>query len=390
MAKTIVILGGAYGGLHVAHYLLKNEEDVKVILVSKSSHMYWCIASVRAIVPGQFQEDQYFGSLATALGRYPQDRAELVIGSAEAVDVVAKTVTVAVTAADGSNGSDRTIAYDHLVLATGARVREPQPEAAAGSLGPWKGSAGTFEDDAASVRALQAKVQAAKRIVVVGGGSTGVEVAGELGYEYGTTKEIILLARGKELLGGGVNACVGAAALHELRKLHVDVRLESGLSASRVLPDGRVELTVSGAAEPLVTDVYLAAMGLVPNTDYLDPKLVDARTKNVVVDAFFRVAGVASHDVWAVGDAVAQPREGYMITQKQADGVAKNIVQALHGKDPSPVKTMPVDVYAVAVGRGRGVGRMGSISLPSLFIWLAKGRTLATQYLPSYVDGSIA
>lgn len=36
MAKTVVILGGSYAGLHIAHYLLKQKiPDVKVILVSK-------------------------------------------------------------------------------------------------------------------------------------------------------------------------------------------------------------------------------------------------------------------------------------------------------------------------------------------------------------------
>lgn len=39
MTKTVVILGGSYGGLHVAHYLLKQKpHDVKVILVSKVSY----------------------------------------------------------------------------------------------------------------------------------------------------------------------------------------------------------------------------------------------------------------------------------------------------------------------------------------------------------------
>ena len=38
MSKTVVILGGAYAGLHIAHYLLKNEKDVKVVLVSKVRH----------------------------------------------------------------------------------------------------------------------------------------------------------------------------------------------------------------------------------------------------------------------------------------------------------------------------------------------------------------
>lgn len=36
MTKTVVILGGSLGGLHVAHALLKKrDEDLKVILVSK-------------------------------------------------------------------------------------------------------------------------------------------------------------------------------------------------------------------------------------------------------------------------------------------------------------------------------------------------------------------
>ncbi len=37
MSKTIVVLGGAYGGVHVAHYLLKHVKDIKIVLVSKVS-----------------------------------------------------------------------------------------------------------------------------------------------------------------------------------------------------------------------------------------------------------------------------------------------------------------------------------------------------------------
>ena len=37
MSKTVVILGGSYAGLHVAHYLLKNDKDAKVILITKVS-----------------------------------------------------------------------------------------------------------------------------------------------------------------------------------------------------------------------------------------------------------------------------------------------------------------------------------------------------------------
>jgi apoptosis-inducing factor 2 len=40
MPATVVILGGSFAGLHIAHALLKkNTKDLKVILVSKVSHI---------------------------------------------------------------------------------------------------------------------------------------------------------------------------------------------------------------------------------------------------------------------------------------------------------------------------------------------------------------
>lgn len=348
-----------------------------------------CMASVRAVVPGQLEEDQYFASLEEALSRYPADRRELVVGTAEAVDVEGKTVTVAVAGA----GEPRTLAYDQLVVATGARATAPGEAATAGAMGPWKG-AGTYEEDVAALRTVQDKVRTAKRIVVAGGGSTGVEVAGELGYEYGSgsgddKKEVILLASGDALMGG--DATVAGPALSELQKLQVDVRLRSAVTASRLLADGRTELTVAGTAEPLVADVYLTAFGLTPNTEFLADRLLDGDgSGRVVVDDFYRVVGVASQDVWAVGDAVSRPRAGFMITQKQAAGVARNVALALRDKPPAVVKLLPVDVLAVATGRGRGTGRIGSVRMPSLMVWLAKGRTLGTQYVGSYTNGSIA
>ncbi len=37
MAKTIVILGASFAGLHIAHYLLQHNKDVKVVVVTKVS-----------------------------------------------------------------------------------------------------------------------------------------------------------------------------------------------------------------------------------------------------------------------------------------------------------------------------------------------------------------
>ena len=337
-------------------------------------------------MPGTIEDSKLYIDLVAALSHYPQERTEVVVGSADAVDTDKKTVEV------GINGSEkRTISYDHLVLATGARCTLPEKktDTDAVPLAPWKAD-GTFEEYKALLAQTQEKVKAAKHIVVVGAGSTGIEAAAELGSAYGKgdgAKTIVLLSSSAQILSG--DSVVGPSALNELKKLNVEVKTSSAVTAARTLEDGRIELTVAGSEAPLVTDLYLASVGLTANSEYLDAKYLNEH-KYINVDEFHRVSGVADNNVWAIGDVVSKPRAGFMITQKQAAGVGKNIDLVLNAKAPAPVKLLPVDILAVATGPSRGVGRMGSFRLPSLMVWLAKGRTLGTNMLPSYLSGSVA
>ncbi|AEO60630.1 hypothetical protein MYCTH_2310035 [Thermothelomyces thermophilus ATCC 42464] len=375
MSKTVLILGGSFAGLHVAHALLKKSiRDVKVILVSKSTHFYWNLASVRAIIPGQIEDDDIFKPLEDALARYPAESWELVIGSATHADFDSKTVDIAV-----GDGTARTISYDQLVLATGARTH---PDA------PWKAT-GSYEQALATLHATSAKVKDAQHIVVAGAGGTGIEVAGELGYEYGKTKEIVLLCAGDKLANGHG---IAEAAANELRKLDVTIRYDA--RAAEVRPSGngtgKTDVVLAGG-ETITTDLYLPTTGQVPNTEYIPARFLstDQRSATVLVDEYLRVSG--ARDVWACGDVVSQPRAGFFITQKQAASVARNVEAALAGLKPTVAKGPPVDIFACAVGRGRGVGRVNnSIRMPSLVVWLAKGRNLGIPMLKGYIDGSVA
>jgi len=56
MAKTVVILGGSFAGLHVAHYLLKQRNpDIKVIIVSKVRSYFLVGTSQSACLPSYTQ-----------------------------------------------------------------------------------------------------------------------------------------------------------------------------------------------------------------------------------------------------------------------------------------------------------------------------------------------
>ncbi|KAH9427264.1 hypothetical protein MCOR02_012386 [Pyricularia oryzae] len=372
--KTVVILGGSYAGVLAAHTLLNKHKTCKVVLVSKNSHFYWNIASVRAIIPGVIQDEQILQPLSKALSHYPEERWELIVGGAEASDFAAKTVTIA----PGDGGASRTLTYDHLVLATGANTAGDQ-------IVPWKAH-GTYEELVQGLRDTAESVKNASSVVVAGGGSTGVELAGEIGYEYGKTKEVWLVTGDKELLAGDITA---SSALSELTKLNVKVRFESRVQSTEKTEDGKIKVTFVGGGEPIVTDVYLPTMGLIPNTQYIDPKFLNER-KYVAVDEFYRVKGGGAEGVWAAGDIVSSPRASFLVTEKQAAGVANNILNALAGSPPAVVKLMPVDIFAMSVGRDRGVGRMGPIKMLSFMVWLAKGRTLALPKMAGYMEGSVA
>jgi len=179
--KNIVILGGSYGGVSTAHRILKQAPSTnpfKITLVSPNTHVYWNMASPRGLIPGQLKDEQLFQPIAAGFEQYSVNRAEFILASADHLDLEAKKVKLC-----GLTGR-QTLDYDFLILATGSHTKEPTPFK---ELGSTQATADSLHD-------FQERVGQAKTIVIAGAGVTGVEVAGELGYEYGIQKKIILVS----------------------------------------------------------------------------------------------------------------------------------------------------------------------------------------------------
>ena len=175
--KHIVILGGSYAGISTAHRILKQAAKIgplKITLVSPNTHFYWNMASPRGVVPGQLADEKLFQPIAAGFSKYPARQFEFILAKAESLDVKAKTV--------GISGG-KTLDYDYLILATGSHTRGHTP---------FKGL-GTTEETRDALHDFQLEVTKSKTIVVAGGGVTGVEAAGELAFEYGREKKIILV-----------------------------------------------------------------------------------------------------------------------------------------------------------------------------------------------------
>lgn len=182
MAITVVILGAGWAGLPLAHKVLKYtlpkaRDGLKVFLVSPNSHFYWNVAAVRGIISGAIPDEQLFLPIELGFAQYSRENFELVLGKAQGIDIDNNTVEVA-----RNDGTDFSLRYDQLVLATGSRIRNDLPFKPLGS----------HEETLTALHSLQAQIKAAKSIVIAGAGPTGVETAGELAAAY-SGKDITLI-----------------------------------------------------------------------------------------------------------------------------------------------------------------------------------------------------
>jgi len=172
--RNIVILGGSYGGVSCAHYILKHVMPAlpatipfQVILVSTSAEILCRPACPRAMISDALlPQEKLFVSLPQVFAHYPAEHFSFEHGTAIGLDHANRTVSV--RSSDGH--VDKTIDFFALVIATGASTPSPL-------LG--------LNRDPAFLRSnwdsFREALPTAKRIVIAGGGPAGIETAGELG-----------------------------------------------------------------------------------------------------------------------------------------------------------------------------------------------------------------
>ncbi|KAI6457986.1 hypothetical protein MCOR16_003749 [Pyricularia oryzae] len=387
-SKTVVVLGAAMAGVPTVHKLLtqvapKVPGGLKVILVAPNTHFFWNLASVRGVLPGDLMPDEkLFYPIAPAFAQFNSSQFEFVLGKATKLDPETKNVLVAVSEKQGAPASERTISYDMVVVATGSSAKESMP---------WK-IVQDVETTKSKLRDIRKAVDNAKSIVVAGAGTTGVEVAGELGQNYKGQKDITLIVNDELPLTPDVRSDIRALVLDELKRLGVKIITSSRVtsvkddSSSSRTGGKTLEVTskAQGTTSTIHTDVYLPTFGVEPNTEFVPKHLLD-RTRRVKTTTRLRAEG--HDDVYVVGDASnlqspqsmhADAQVTYLIKELEARLVSGQGLAEEYQPDGS-VK------FAMSIGSKRGTGQMGTWRLPSMLVWWVKSRTLITDRVPEYL-----
>ena len=178
--------------------------------------------------------------------------------------------------------------YDRLLLATGV-TPNTLPDAV-----PQVIYFRTLED----YRRLRAATQKASRVVVVGGGFIGTELASSLSQ---IGQQVTLVFPEDRLLAGLTTESMGADIAAMYRARGVDVR--SGSTVVAVRRSGpRFLVAVSGESpETLRADVVVAGIGTTPNVHLAEGARLEVEN-GIVVDTSFRTS---DPNVYAAGDVAA-------------------------------------------------------------------------------------
>ncbi len=318
MSRTIIVGGGQAGGRCAMTLRTRGYQGGILLLGGEEHPPYRRPPLSKTVLLGEHSvEDGYFRPLSD----YADNDIEMRLGRR-------------VTAVDAGGGMIRlddgdSEAFDFLVLATGAT---PRPL----SL-PGHDLDGVFLfRTAADAQAIRERLQPARRVVIIGGGFIGLEVASsarQLGCR------VTVLEAQDRILSRSVpvEAARAVAEVHE----EEGVAIRTGVRIESLQGDDRVAGVVLADGETVPADVVVVGIGITPDTALAEAAGLEL-CDGILTDEYGRTS---VDNVFAAGDcaAVYLPRygrhvrlESFQNADQQGMNVAATIAGEPAGYDPVP------------------------------------------------------
>ena len=371
----VVIVGGGFGGVTLAQYL-ERKVPSEIVLISSENHFVF--TPMLAEVVGRSISPLH---MAVA-GRQMVRRTTWL--TAQVTDIDLQTHVIRYV---GEGGEHESLTYDHLVLACGSVGNMNMMPGLAAYAYPMKtlGDAFYLANDLISrfeEAAVEADATLRRRLltlVVIGGGFSGVEVAGAIMEAVkhalrfyptlrGEQARIILLQHGNMLIPELNSPSLSRSALEKLREAGVDVRLNSGAQ----------EVTAAGVrlntGELIETATVVSTAGTSPNP--LIQKLgLPVQHGRLITNPDMSVTGASN--VWALGDCALVPNAidqrpsppTAQFAMRQAKQLAANLARTFRGQPTQPFSFKSLGMLA-SLGNRSAVAEILGIRVSGFIAWI--------------------
>lgn len=375
--KRVVIVGGGLGGLELAFKLV--DGDYQVVLVDKNNYHQFP-PLIYQVASGGLEPS----SISFPFRRLFQGHKDIFFRMAEVESVDTAKKTILTTVGE--------IEYDYLVIAAGATTNFFGNKDIQATTLPMKSVSEAMRLRNTILRNLEkalteedpTRKQALMNIVVVGGGASGVEIAGAVAEmkkniiardypDLDSSQMHIYLVNASDRLLSAMDPMSSKRAEADLKELHVHIRQPQFATEYK---DGILK-TSAGLEIPTQTVIWVS--GICANKIEGFPAESIGHAGRFLTDRFCRVKGLK--DVYAIGDiSLIEGDEEYplghpqlaQVAMQQAKTVAKNLKAIAKGEEPKPFKYKNLGVMAT-IGRNHAVAEISGKKFggfPAWVLWL--------------------
>lgn len=313
-SQNLIIVGGGQAGRRAAEVLRERAPDARICIIGDETHLPYDRPSLSKDALLDAEREQH--AFIRNVDYYRSQRIEMRLGlKVTAIHRADRRLTLS----DGS-----AVSYDRLLLATGSRVRKLH----GGPVHYLR----TLDD----ARNLRTRLAQGARVVIVGGGFIGLEVAATA---IGRGCAVTLVEPADRLLKRSMPPQVSEF----MRQLHVSrgvaFRLGAQVTEIHQAADGSVRVATSEGE--LFADVVVAGIGVIPNTELAEQAGLEVRDGIVVNDEcrtsdpdIFAAGEVTQHFITSIGRHMRV--ESWQVAEKQPAVAAANMLGAAERYDETP------------------------------------------------------
>jgi len=283
--NRVLIVGASMGGLRTAESLRRSGFNGEITIVGAEKHLPY---NRPPLSKALLAEDKELDSVAFKINT-EELKADFILGNpAQSVDIENKEATLS---------SNEKLSYDFLVAATGLRSRKMDFQNLVES---GRFSLRTYDD----AKRIRSAVATGKHVVILGAGFIGLELAATL-RKLGCSVDVVAMETTP------LAPIIGELFGKEIQKRHEakGVHFHMNNSVKDLIGDSFVTGVILGDGKSLECDIFIEAVGSLPNTEWLEGSVLD-KSNGVLTDKTLRAVnsdGKVIESFFAVGDIARFP-----------------------------------------------------------------------------------